>query len=90
MDFEACSERLAMLHEYCFESKQIKNEQKRFPIINDSIQMKTVKKTHFAGLNDKSFYFHNGILSLPFGRFLLIKVREAKEKHRADLHTKIQ
>ena len=53
------------------------------------MQMKSVKKTQFAGLNDKHFYFHEGIVSLPFGHFLLNKVREEKEKHRAELHTKI-
>ena len=50
----------------------------------------SVKKTQFAGLNDKRFYFHGGIVSLPFWNFLLSKVRKVKEKHRADLHTKIQ
>ena len=94
MDFEAYSERLATLHEYCFEckpdfSKQAKVKQKRFQIINDSMQIKSVKKTQFAGLNDKRFYFHDGIVSLSFGHFLLNKVREEIEKHRADLHTTI-
>ena len=74
MDFEAYSERLATLHKYCFESKPKKIEQKRFQIINDSMQMKS------AGLNDKRFYFHDGIVSLPFGNFLLNKVREEKKK----------
>ena len=78
MDFEAYS---CTLHEYCFESKPKKIEQKRFQIINDSMQMKSVKKTQFAGLNDKRFYFHDGIVSLPFGHLLLNKVREEKEKH---------
>ena len=95
MDFEAYSERLATLHEYCFESKpnfskQAKVKQKRFQIINDSMQIKSVKKTQFAGLNDKRFYFHDGIFFLPFGHFLLNKVREEKEKHRADFHIKIK
>ena len=90
MDFDAYSERLATLHEYCFESKPKKIEQKRFQIMSDSMQMKFVKKIHFAGLNGKRFYFHNGIVSLPFGHFWLNKVRKAKEKHRADLHTKIK
>ena len=89
MDFEAHSERLATLHEYCFESKQ-KIEQKRFQVINDSVQMKSVKKTQFAGLNDERFYFHDRIVSLPLGQFLMNKVREVKEKHRANLHTMIQ
>ena len=54
------------------------------------MQMKSVKKTQFAGLNDKHFYFHEGIVSLPFGHFLLNKVREEKEKHRADLIQKFK
>ena len=83
MDFETYSERLVILHEYCFESKPKKIEQKRFQIINDSMQMKS------AGLNDKRFYFHDGIVSLQVGHFSLNKVREEKEKHRADLRTKI-
>ena len=43
--------------------------------------MKSVKKTQFARINDKRFYFHDGITSLPFEHFLLNKVREEKEKH---------
>ena len=52
--------------------------------------MKPVKKTQFPGLNDKRFFFHDGIASLPFRNFLLDRVREEKEKYRADLHIKIQ
>ena len=43
LDFEAYSERIATLHEYCFESKTKKVEQKRFQIINDSVQMRSAK-----------------------------------------------
>ena len=74
----------------CFESKEKKIEQKRFQIKVDSMQIKSVKKTQFAGLNNEHFYFHDGIVSLPFGQSLLKKVREKKEKHQADLHMKIQ
>ena len=56
MDFEAYSERPATLHEYCFESKLKKIGQRRFQIINDSMQMKSVKKTQFAGLNNKLLF----------------------------------
>ena len=45
------------------------------------MQMKSAKKTQFAAVNDKSLYFHGEIVSLPFGHFLLDKVKEAKEKH---------
>ena len=43
------------------------------------MQMVCVDKTQFAGLNDKPFYFHDDIVSLPFRHFLLNKVREQKE-----------
>ena len=81
MDFETYSERLATLQKYCFKSKPKIVKQKRFQIINDSMPTKFVKKTQSAGLNDKRFYFHDGIVSLPFGHLLLNKVREQKEKH---------
>ena len=89
MDFESYLERLVTLHKYCFESKSKKIEQKRFQIISDLMQMKSVKRTQFSELNDRRFSFHDGIVSLPFGHFSRNKVRESKEKHRAGLHTKI-
>ena len=39
----------------------------------------TVKKTQFAGLNNKRFYCHYGIASLPFGHPLLEEVRKEKK-----------
>ena len=64
--------------------------QKRFQIINESMKMKSVNKTQFAGLNDKRYYFHDGIVSLPFGHFLLEKVRKEEEKHGSKLHIKVK
>ena len=49
------------------------------------MQMKSVRKAQFAWLNDKRFYFHDGIVPMPFGHFLLEKTREEKEKHRNEL-----
>ena len=54
------------------------------------MQMKSVRKAQFAGLNDKRFYFHDGIVPIPFGHFLLEKTREEKEKHRNELFKLIQ
>ena len=71
IDFEAYSARISTLHEFCQHNKSEKIEQKRFQIINDLVQMKSVKKTQFAELNHKRFYFHDGIVSLPFGHALL-------------------
>ena len=76
MDFDSYSSRLSDLTEYYSEFvtkpnpvKQI--EQKRFQIINESMQIKSVSKILFGQLNDKRFYFANGILSLPYGHPLL-------------------
>ena len=55
-----------------------KNEQKRFQIINDSMPIKSVKKTQFAGLSNERFFLHDGIVSLPFGHALLKILRKQK------------
>ena len=85
MNFEAYSKRLATLREYYFPKKNKKIEQKRFQIVNESMKMKSVRKTQFAGLNDKRYYLHDGIVSLPFGHF-----RKEKEKYRTKLHTEVK
>lgn len=47
-----------------------------------------VNKTQFEGLNDKRFYFHDAIDSLPFGHFLLNNVSQQKEKYKAEIQHK--
>ena len=54
------------------------------------MKMKSVKKTEFGGLNDKIYYLHDGIMSLPFGHFLLENVRKEKEKYCTKLHTEVK
>ena len=51
--------------------------------------MKSVSKVQFGQLNDKHFYFSNGILSLPYGNPLPGKVRKQKDKY-CDIHKVIQ
>ena len=46
---QAYSERLAKLHEYCFDNKPKKIEQKRFQLVNKSMQMKSVRKSQISG-----------------------------------------
>ena len=89
MNFEVYSKRLATLHEFCSSKKIKRIAQRQFQIINESMKIKSVNKTQYAGLNDKRYYFHDGIFSLPFGHFLLEKVRKEKEKHRSKLHIKV-
>ena len=40
MDFEAYSDRLATWHEYFFDHKPKKIEQKRFQVVNERMKMK--------------------------------------------------
>ena len=87
MDFDSYSEMLADLSEYFKKPKKIK--QKRFQIINESMQMKSVSKVQFGRLNDKQFYFSYGIMSLPYRHPSLENLRKEKQKHRS-IHKKIQ
>ena len=69
MDFDSYSSRLSDLTEYYTEFLTKPNpvkriEQKRFQIVDESMQMKSVNKVQFGQLNDKRFYFSNGITSL--------------------------
>ena len=92
MDFDSYSNRLSDLTEYYSEFLQKpvqKIEQKRFQVINKSMQMKSVCKVQFRQLNDKRFYFSNGILSLPYDHPYLEYLREEKIKYR-NTHTVIQ
>ena len=87
MDFDSYSNRLSDLTEFSNEflskpNKVEKTEQKRFQVINESMQMKSVSKVQFGQLNDKRFYFSNGIMSLPFGHPYLEELRKEKHKYR--------
>ena len=53
------------------------------------MQMISVKKTQFAGLNHKRFYFYDGIALLPFGHYFLEDSRKLKEKLKSSIITEI-
>ena len=94
MDFDSYSNRLSDLTEYYGNFVTKPNpvreiEEKRFQVINESMQMKSIRKVQFGQLNDKRFYFSNGILSLPYGHPVLEKVKKQKDKYR-DIHKIIQ
>ena len=59
MDFDSYSTRLSDLNDFSKEyiKKPKKNQQKRFQIINESMQMKSVSKVQVGRLNNKSFLF---------------------------------
>ena len=84
MDFDSYSARLSDLTEYYGEFLKPgpqKIEQKRFQVINESTQMKSMSQVQFGQLNDKIFYFCDG-MSLPYGCSLLENLREEKHKYR--------
>ena len=94
MDFDSYSIHLSDLTEYSNEfltkpNKVKQIEQERFQVINESMQMESVSKVQFGQLNDKRFYFPNGIISLPYGHPYLEKLRKEKHKYR-DIHKVIQ
>ena len=82
---------LCSLHEFYQSQKPQKIKQKRLQIIKSNMQMVSVNKTQFVGLNDKRFYFNDGIVSLPFGQYLLNlnKVRKEKEKYKNEIKYQI-
>ena len=63
--------------------------QKRLQVENTNMKMKTITKCKFARINDKRYYFSDGIVSLPFGHPLLNKVRNYK-KRMTKIHEQIE
>ena len=66
-----------------------KIKQKKLQVVNSSMQMVSISRTQFVGLNDKKFYFHNGIVSLPFGH-LLEASRKLKEQYKSEIKITIK
>ena len=92
MDIDSYSSRSADLTEYydqfCRPISK-KNQQKRFQIINESMEMNTISKVQFGILDDKRFYFCDGIVLLPYVHPLLENLRKEKLKYR-NTHSVIQ
>ena len=81
MMFENYANRIKRLrHDLNISQSAESIKQKRFEIRNTNMKMTTVNKVKFARLNDKRYYFSDGIVSLPFGHILLEKVRQYKKQ----------
>ena len=89
MNFESYATRITPLRSIDAEKKTKKLVQKRFQVKNTNIIMTTVNKVQFASLNDKRYYFSDGIVSLPYGHALLEEVRQYK-KSLPETHTVIE
>ena len=90
MSFESYAARIKNLRDDLnFERKDEKKIiQKRLQVKNTNMTMTSVNRVQFASLNDKRYYFSDGIVSLPFGHPSLNRVREYK-KFLPKIHTVI-
>ena len=80
MDFESYASRKTPLRSLdCQKDEKKKIIQKRLQVKNTNMVMTSVNKVKFASLNDKRYYFSNGIVSLPYGPPLLKEVREGSK-----------
>ena len=82
MDFERYAARIGNLR-YDLDSNQNEQQekviQKRLQVKNTNMIMTSCNKVKFAKLNDKRYYFSDGIVSLPFGHPSLNEIREYKK-----------
>ena len=78
MHFETYANRVMSLNDFA-NQKVKKIQRNRFQIKNTEIRMQSISKYHVAGLNDKRFYFYDGIVSISFGYPLLEKLRQEKK-----------
>ena len=91
MTFESYAARIKNLRDdlgFDFERNEKKIIQKRLQVKNTNMTMTTVNKVKFASLNNKRYYFSDGIVSLPFAHPSLNSVRQYK-KSLPKIHTAI-
>ena len=82
MSFENYATRINNLRydlDFDCNKKQEKVTQKRLQVKNTNMTMTTTNKVKFASLNDKRYYFSDGIVSLLFGHPSLKTIREYKK-----------
>ena len=80
MDFERYANRIKDLrYDLKDEDIQEKVVQKRLQVKNTEMIMTSSNKVKFAQLNDKRYYFSDGIVSLPFGHPILNEIRKYKK-----------
>ena len=69
--------------------EKLKIVQKRLQVKNTEMIMTSINKVKFASLNDKRYYFSDGIVSLPFGHPSLREITEYK-KSLEEIHNVIE
>ena len=89
MNFESYAMRINILREVDNKKEENKIIQKRLQVKNTNMTMTSVNKVQFARLNDRRYYFSDGIVSLQFGHPSLNEVRNYK-KSLPKIHTVIE
>ena len=89
MSFKSYAKRIKVLREVDSVRSNKKMIQKRLQVKNTEMKMISVSKVQFANLNDKQYYFSDGIVSLPFVHPLLSDLHEFK-KYFPKIHTVIE
>ena len=90
MDFERYANRIKDLRlDLKNKVEKEKVVQKRLQVKNTEMIMASSDKVKFAQLNDKRYYFSDGIVSLPFGHPSLNEIRNYK-KSLKDIHLVIE
>ena len=58
-------------------------KQNRFAIKNNQMVLEELEKSEFAQINDKRYYFSDGIVSPPFSHPFLIEIVKFKREKKA-------
>ena len=86
MNFESYAEIMKVLREVDSKCVNKKMVQKRSQVKNTKMKMTNVSTVQFANLNDKQFYFSDGLVALPFGHPLLSDLHELRKSY-PKIHT---
>ena len=67
-----------------------KQKQKRFTIKNNEMILEEIEKSKFVQINDKRYYFSDGIVSLPFSHPYLLDIVQFKRDKKRKLESLLQ
>ena len=67
MNFESDAKKVATLKQLGKERNKKQIVQKRLQVTNTEMKMTSINKIQFASLDEKRYYFSDGIVSLPYG-----------------------
>ena len=67
MNFESHAKKVVTLKQLGKERNKKQIVQKRLQVTNTEMKMTSINKIQFASLDEKRYYFSDGIVSLPYG-----------------------